>query len=536
MKDMENELRKAYDSISLDQLREEMDKVEVEPLSKDREDRIKEIVKEKMKKEQIETTRKTSRKTTKWAVAAAAVVFAFAGIAFMKADKVQAELSQLFGFIPGVGVVEMEREDSTGAESSESEAGATETDKEGKDTNVVKAAKWYLLENVDDTVSNDMIQIELKDAVANGEELELRYAVRLVKISDENLEAAFEALTEDDSDVFDKLYSDLGYKEYFDIEPGAQILTPISSTTINGAKVEPVSVNVGGSETTEGARTVCVSEVYYIKDLPEDVVPSGTLDIAGVSIDFKMKKLELGGSMEDVTRGAYVDEVNGVKVMCIPNWKEDRLHVDFYALETGAYETILGFNLFGPNGCVATIGGKALEEVGDETYIFNNEGSNYIGRRSFDVSKEKGETASALVRTHGLWVKQAYEGKKIELTEAPATEQALGETFELDGCTVEVAQMSNVPFESEEEFDYSEHGYLVIKYKADSASEKKMFTYFASLCINGEKVDDFYIEDEDGFYRNMWIPLPMPYSEIRTIEFMSAYYQLDGDMQFEIKK
>jgi hypothetical protein len=170
MKDMENELRKAYDSISFDQLREEMDKVEVEPLSKDRENRIKEIVKEKMEKEQIETTRKKSHKTTKWAVAAAAVVFAFAGIAFMKADKVQAELSQLFGFVPGIGVVEMEREDSTGTESSESEVGATETDKESKDTNVVKAAKWYLLENVDDTVSNDMIQIELKGAVANGEE------------------------------------------------------------------------------------------------------------------------------------------------------------------------------------------------------------------------------------------------------------------------------------------------------------------------------------------------------------------------------
>ena len=84
MQDMEKELRKVFDAMPLDQLSDELNHIELEPLSGDSEQRIKDMVKEKMKKENVEFTKKPKDKAKRWLVAAAALVFAFTGAAIYR--------------------------------------------------------------------------------------------------------------------------------------------------------------------------------------------------------------------------------------------------------------------------------------------------------------------------------------------------------------------------------------------------------------------------------------------------------------------
>ncbi len=556
MQDMEKELRKVFDAMPLDQLSDELNNIELEPLSPDSEQRIKDMVKEKMKKENVELAKKSKSKSKRWLVAAAAFVFAFIGAAIYKADDVKAEFTQLFGFVPGVGVVEVDREENTVAKDDQNtsdlkeSAGDKKKDSKEKDskgdtakdgaadkTPAVQATKWYLLENVDATASDEMIRVELKDAVVAGDKLELRYAVRLLKITDEELEAAYAALNGVDESALKEMYVRLGYDKYFLLDgKESLVLKPSSNTTVNGKAVKASKMSVGGSETTEGSRVVCISETYDVKDVLTEEIPSGTLDIAGVKLDFKMKKLDLGGSPEDVIDNGFVEELNGVKVMCVPTWKDQKLFVDFYTMDSGDYSAVLGFNMFGRGSCITTVNGQSLEDVGDDSYAFEDMDSSYLGRNAYDLNGLKGEVQSAKVKTNGLWVRQNLENKKLELTPAATVQQELDDVLKLDGSNVEFVEMSNRPCDSVEDFDYSEHGYLVLTYRAEDADVNKQFMWFGSLSVNGENVEDFTMECGNVGYSVVLIPLPVPYSEVRTVEFTSADYMLNGNMEFDLKK
>lgn len=555
MRDMEKELRKVFDAMPLDQLSDELNKIELEPLTPDSEQRIKDMVKEKMKKENVESTKKPMGKTKRWLVVAAAFAFVFAGAAIYKADDVKAEFTQLFGFVPGVGVVEVEHDDSTVAKDNgkvDATEGKTDNDKKGsKEKTVqdsvkdevgdeapsVQATKWYLLENVDATASDDMIRVELKDAVVAGDKLELRYAVRLLKITDEELEASYAALNGVDESALKEMYVRLGYDKYFLLDgKESLVLEPASSTTVNGKSVKASKVSVGGSETTEGSRVVCISETYDVKDVLTEEIPSGTLDIAGVKLDFKMKNLDLGGSPEDVTDNGFVKELNGVKVMCVPTWKDQKLLVDFYTMDCGDYSTVLGFNMFGRQSCITTVNGQSLENIGDDSYLFDDMNSSYLGRNAYDLSGLKGEVQSAKVKTNGLRVRQKLEDKKLEVTPAATVQQELDDVLELDGSNIKFMEMSNRPCDSVEDFDYSEHGYLVLTYRAEDADVNKQFMWFGSLSVNGENVEDFTMECGNVDCSVVLIPLSVPYSEVRTVEFTSADYMLQGSMEFDLKK
>ncbi len=536
--DMEKELRKVFDAMPLDQLSDELNNIELEPLSGDSEQRIKNMVKEKMKKEHVEFTKRPKSKAKGWLVAAAALVFAFTGAAIYKADDVKAEFAQLFGFVPGVGVVEVEHEESTVAQN-DKKADDKKKDK-GATTETaptVQATKWYLLENVDATASDDMIQVELKDAVVAGDKLELRYALRLLKITDEELEAAYAALNGVDESALKEMYVRLGYDKYFSLDGDeALVLKPCSTTTLNGKTVKASTVSVGGSETTEGSRVICISETFDVKDVLTKDVPSGTVSIAGVNLDFKMKNLDLGGSPEDVTNNGFVEEMDGVKVMCVPTWKDQKLFVDFYTMDCGEYSTVLGFNMFGRESCTTTVNGQPLENVGDDSYLFDDMDSSYLGRCAYDLGGLNGEVQSANVKTNGLRVRQNLENKKLEVTPAATVQQELDDVLKLDGSNVKFVEMSNRPCDSVDDFDYSEHGYLVLTYRAEDADVNKQFVWFGGLRVNGENVEDFTMECGNVGYSVVLIPLPVPYSEVRTVEFTSADYMLNGNMEFDLKK
>ncbi len=534
--DMEKELGKVFDAMPLEQLSETLNNIQLESLSSDSEQRIKDMVKEKLKKENVNV--KSKKKSKRGLVAAAALVFVFAGTAIFKADEVKAHLSRLFGFVPGVGVVEVEHEESTVVRSEQNVDADTKKDAVSsteQEAPVIKADKWYLLENVDATASDDMIQIELKDAVITGEELEIRYVVNLLQITDADIDAAFAGVASGDENAMASMYAAKGYDKYFSLDGAAALqLAPYSSMTINSKAVELLERSAQGVESTDGARIICVSETYRVAEALTAEVPTGVLSIAGVNLDVKMKNLELGGSLEDVMTSSFVDEMQGVKVMCVPTWKDDKVYVDFYTVDAGDYESVTGFQLFEADQCVLKVNEQTLENVGDYSYIFNNPKAAFIGKREYDVSAMGDNITSALVQTSGLVVKKALENKKIELALVGTESQALNTTMDIDGAHFEFVEASSRSFDSPDDYHYSEHGMLVLKYKMDATDENKMFMFFDEIRINGEKMEGYSTEWVDETYVNMLIPLSMPYSEVKTIEFDKALYQLNGTMEFDI--
>lgn len=530
MKDMEKELRKVFDSMPLDQLCEEFQTMEIQPLSKTSEQRIKNLVKEKMKTENIQLSKKSKGGAKKWAAVAAACALVVTGVAAYNADDVKADLIRLFGFVPGMGVVQVENEQSKVVENVTIDPGAEHTQEM-----VMQALNWYLLENTDAKAEDDMIRIELKDAIVMGDELQVRYAVRLLKLTNQDISDAFAALDGGSEDALMEMYRKHGYEKYFALDDAASLrLVPHSSMSFNGKEVLADSVSIGGSETTDGAGIVCVTEKYKIGDLLTEDQPSGTLHVAGVNLDFRMKNLDLGASMEEVTQNSLVEEACGMKIMCIPKWENDMLYVDFYTIDSGDYSYVHGFFQFYSPAAVMTVNGKELENVGDESYYFENEKTSFIGRYAYDLTSVDGEVTTAQMKTLGLLVNQSLTDKKIEFTSSPETEMKIQEVLELDSSTVTFEKISNQPCESVDDYDYSEYGYLVLNHKVDERNPKKEFMFFDDIYINGEKIDGYSIASADDVSYDMRISLPIPYSEVRSIEFGTAQYQLNEEMQFDL--
>ncbi len=542
--DMGKKLRKVFDMMSQEQFGEELEELVPERLPEECEQHIKDLVKRKMKKENMDMAGKSKKKGIKrirWAAAAAAFAIILTGVVANNTDNVKAAFMRLFGFVPGVGVVEVQKEDSVSVADlqKDSEVVAVSQEKAAADDETVpvvaQADKWYLLENTDVTAADDMIQLELKDAIVSGTELEIRYVVRLLKVTDNDISAAFAALESKDASALENLYRGMGYETYFSLDNAAALkLMPYSGMLFNGKEVKASTVSIGSTETTDSARTVCVSETYDVTGLLTEEAPAGTLSVKNVSVDFNMKNLDLVESMDKLAECTLVDETNGVRVMCVPTWKDDKIVVDFYTVESGKYSAVCGFNLFSGDGYVTTVNGQEMEEVDGETYVFGNEPTSFIGRQTYDLSSVSGDVTSAKIETTGLWVKQKLEGEKIDLTAPPETVSTISEILELEGTTIEFVEMSNRPCESVEDYNYSEHGLLVLKYKAEITDENKQFMYFDDIRINGEKIEGYSMEWTEESYVNMLIPLPIAYSDVSVIEFAGAQYQLNGNMEFDL--
>jgi len=222
--------------------------------------------------------------------------------------------------------------------------------------------------------------------------------------------------------------------------------------------------------------------------------------------------------------------------MCVPTWKEQKLIVDFYSMDCGEYSMVMGFNMFERGPLTTTVNGQQLEDVGDDSYMFQDMENSYLGRSVYDLTSIQGDVKTATVKADGLWVRQKLDNKKLELTPASTVQQELDDVLKLDGSNVKFVEMSNRPCDSVDDFDYSEHGYLVLTYRAEDAAVNKQFMWFGSLSVNGENVEDFTMECGNVGYSVVLIPLPVPYSEVRTVEFTSADYMLQETMEFDLKQ
>lgn len=497
MKNIEEELRKAYDMMTPEQMEENISDIETAPLSSDSEQRIKNMIKEKMGK----TGKKGGEKAVRrWIAAAAAFVIVLAGVTAFSSENVRAAVAKLFGFVPGVGVIEVDEEDTA-------------------------ADSVYILDGTSET-SDEMVSLDIKSAVIMGDKLELRYTAYLKKITDKDLEKNINTLSD--------MYFEKGYNKYFAVstleEDMYQPLTPITSAAFNGTEITPYNTKVTETESLESARSVCISQFYDLSSMAEGEEMQGVLTLGDLSVDFAMRKIDLDSSAEGAAGGTAVS-IGGVKMLCRPQIKEDRLYIDYYVLDKGGYKEVYGVRGFGNKTDCLTVAYEEIYGWIDEACIFESEGGMFAGRFVYDLGGY--EEKKAELSIYGMYVKKDFEDKGIFFEDAPERKQTLNKTLDFDGITAEIAEMSVKYYGEEQGYEENENGYLVLRYSVKDSNDV-CFTNFAEISVNGEGVEGFYVNGYDLEYCNLVIPLPIPFEEIRAVEFESINLMLSGEASIDI--
>ncbi len=495
-----NELRKAYDTMLPHQIDQNIENISTEPLSDASRQRIREMVNQKMN-----TANKKNRKTVirRWAaVAAAFAVVLTCGIVF-SSESVRASIAKLFGFAPNVGIVE----------------------------SVDPDAPFFISERGDVTDGNDMIEVTIKDAVIFNDTLEVRYVLNLTAISEKDLYNNLNSL--------DELYLSKGYGNYFEPLDHGFSVSPLSQVTLMGSTPSLLSTSVPGSEDILSGKYICISQTYDVKDMEFEAAPQGVLTVGDVSVDFRMNKVDLTSDAESI--GA-ISEIDGIKVLCVPFLDGDTLSLDYYLCDSGEYTSDVSFRRYGidttrllvgdtsPDGYEGTTLIDGMYDIG---YMFYSENSNHIDSRfNYDLSSIE-EGSDITVKAEGIYAKKLYDNKALTFDAALSEEKTVNEVIDFDGAKLEIAKISHVVYDEDEGYEEYENGYLVLTAAIDN-SENEQFIGLSEIGINGIVTDGFYFSQYDLDYITVSIPLPVPYSEVRSVEFASADMFLSGEMEFDL--
>ncbi len=484
--DIINELRKAYDTM----LADNTENLETEPLSDESRQRIREMVNRKMNNKASK-----NRKADIRLIASAAAAFAVllvCGVIF-SFEPVRASIAKLFGFAPSVGVVE----------------------------NADPDAPFFVTTNSDISSSNDMIEIEIKDAVVFNNTLEVRYVLNLTDITDKELETHLNNL--------DELYLSKGYGAYFKPLDHGFSVSPLSSLTFMGTSPELLDTSFRGSEDVMSARHLCISQTYNVEGLRLDSEPYGKLTVGDISVDFGMKKVILTDSEESI--GA-VSELDGIKVLCVPRRSGDTLSLDYYVLDCGEYAPNPSFRRWDFTD-ILFAGDTPIAGEADLGYIFDSDNSSHMGFRvNYDLSGIE-EGTDIAVKTSGIFAEKFYDGRALTFDAAPEKSEKVNKIIDFDGAKLEIAEVSHGTFGEAEGCEEYENGYLVLTAAIDN-SENEQFMELRNISINGIAVDGYYCTPYDLEYMNISIPLPVPYSELHSVEFASADMFLSGEMEFDL--
>ena len=314
---IEKDVRNACDDMSLQELTEFLETVDMPEVSDDSKERIKALVEQKIGRNSV-SNKKERRIITKgvirFAYVAAALVLVVSGTLMLNTDSVKAALAKLFGFVPGVGVVEVP------------------VDEKGE---VLPENKWYILEQAKYNQKNEMVEIEIQNANLVDDVLTVNYTIDLLNISNTELEQLSVNLSEESFKDYADFYRNKGYATYFEIKDSADTLTPLSSVELGGNDLNLIDREVLSGESLEGAKLICISECYKVVNFDENTMSNGSLTVGELKVDFAMKNLQAYIQEESAEQNGAICTTDGIELLCVPMWEEKTLYLDFYTLESG---------------------------------------------------------------------------------------------------------------------------------------------------------------------------------------------------------
>lgn len=518
---IEKDVKNACEDMTLRELSEYLENTDMPEISEDSKSRIKAMVSQKMPKSsnenkkisggtKVHSGRKFNKSIIRLATVAAAFVLVVSGAFMLNTDSVKASLAKLFGFVPGVGVVEVPVVENT---ESSNENG------------------WYILERANYVQQNDMAKVEIQNANMTGNVFTVNYTVDLLNISIAELENLSVNLSENSFRDYADLYRDKGYEAYFEIKDSADTLTPLSSVKLCGTDLNLMDRKVLSGESLEGAKLICISERYAVENTDVAINPDGSLTIGGLEVEFSMKNLETYILDESAEQNGEICTANGMKLLCVPMWEEERLYLDFYTLESGEYDRLGGFGMgYWP---VVTVNGTEVETFADESYVFDTKETGCFGRRVYcDLSGVEGEFETVEISLEGVMAVEEDDSAILDVSVLDTVnEKELTFSQTASMTRTDVLFVGLEEYRDEDEFLYSEYGNVLVSYRLNEKCEDAVFAGFEKISINGVE-QDIWAEG----YNEMYFKLPCAFEELREIKGEGAVYFVYRQFDFTIQK
>ena len=518
---IEKKVRNAYDDISLQEVTDYLETVDMPDVSADSKARIKALVDQKMGQSSMAITkghgkanryqgRILSKGVIRFVAVAATLILVISGVFMLNTDSVKAALAKLFGFVPGVGVVEVP------------------VDESGE---VLQESRWYVLEQAKYDQKNDMVEIEIQNANIVKDVLTVNYVVDLLDISIPELEQLSAELSEESFKDYVDLYRNKGYETYFEIKESADMLTPLSSVELGGKGLNLIDREVLSGESLEGAKLICISECYKVADLNTDTMPKGSLTVGVLKVDFAMKDLQTYIQAEGAEQNGAVCISNGIELLCVPMWEDETLYLDFYTLESGEFDRLLGFGMGG--WPIVTVNNQEVEGYTDESYVFASENTGCFGRRVYyDLSVVEGEIKTVEVSLDGVMAVRDGDSAVLDVTNLDTQNKEKIDFSQVASMTrTEMVFNGLNKYQDEDEFLYSEYGNVTVKYCFEDKKADAVFAGFDRIYINDVKQDIWAMGDGE-----LYLKLPCAYEELEKIEGKGAQYFVHSSFYFTIEK
>ena len=500
---VEKAVKNACDDMSLQELTEYLETVDMPEVSDDSKERIKALVEQKI-------GRKRTKGVIRFAYVAAALVLVVSGTFMLNTDSVKAALAKLFGFVPGVGVVEVP------------------VDEKGE---VLPENKWYILEQAKYNQKNDMVEIEIQNANLVDDVLTVNYTIDLLKISNTELEQLSANLSEESFKDYAELYRNKGYAAYFEIKDSADTLTPLSFVELAGNDLKMTDREVLSGESLEGARFICISERYRVANFDENSMSNGSLTVGELKVDFAMRNLQTYIQDESAAQNGAICTADGIELLCVPMWEEKTLYLDFYTLESGEFDRLIGFGMgYWP---VVIANNQEVEGYVDESYVFASENTGCLGRRVYyDLSVVEGEIETVEVFLDGVMAVRDGDSAVLDVMNLDMQnkeEVELSQTASMPRTDIVFSGLKK--YQEESEFLYSEYGNVAVSYRLEDKKEDAVFAGFDQMYINDIK-QDIWAEGDCEIY----LQLPCAFEDLKKMEGKGAQYFVYRCFSFTLEK
>ena len=298
-----------------------------------------------------------------------------------------------------------------------------------------------------------------------------------------------------------------------------------------GNKLNLIDREVLSGESLEGARFICISESYKVANFDENTMSNGSLTVGALKVDFAMRNLQTYIQDESAAQNGAICTADGIELLCVPMWEEKTLYLDFYTLESGEFDRLIGFGMgYWP---VVIANNQEVEGYVDESYVFASENTGCLGRRVYyDLSVVEGEIETVEVFLDGVMAVRDGDSAVLDVMNLDMQnkeEVELSQTASMPRTDIVFSGLKK--YQEESEFLYSEYGNVAVSYRLEDKKEDAVFAGFDQMYINDIK-QDIWAEGDCEIY----LQLPCAFEDLKKIEGKGAQYFVYRSFSFTLEK
>lgn len=404
---------------------------------------------------------------------------------------VMAAMNKLLAFIPGVGIVEEEKNDIL-----------------------------YYMKGKAQSLENEDIKATLSNVYITEQGAWLSLQIDLKGVTEEEL---FDnSLKEKNEKAAIDILKAKGYEKYFEykeIEIG-YMTSPKISLIIGGKEYIQESGSMGGSFTSYH----CSS--YYKVELTDwDLSEDYQVKFGDLIFQFQLQDYETYSSAQEI---GPTQMHNDISITAIPNWTEDRLKVEFYNMNFSDFDQVYSYQEYSADRNA----NRPYVRIGDDVVYsedVNGDGTSVeFDLSGITVTEEMKKQATLHVP---IITVLEHENKKIKLSISKNGERIkFPETVEYKHCKMHILDVKKG---NEDYLGDEEH--LVLSLKFEFPKDNMEFAYFNGMFVNGDGAGGSWEYDKETGIYTICVTGDMPVHKIKTISFNSQVYLIRDEYEFSLE-